>query len=80
MTLKTTELAKSFKGRAVVKGVSLSISSGKAVGLLGPNGAGKTTLVRAIAGFLAPASGRIALDTSTRCSGAPDDDGTPERG
>ncbi len=61
MTLKTIELAKSFKGRAVVKGVSLSISSGKAVGLLGPNGAGKTTTFYMMVGLVKPDSGSVTL-------------------
>ena len=42
-TLKAQHLAKSYKGRQVVRDVSLSIDSGQIVGLLGPNGAGKTT-------------------------------------
>ena len=39
--LKAVNLAKSYKGREVVRGVSLSIEQGEIVGLLGPNGAGK---------------------------------------
>ena len=41
-------------GRAVLKQVSLSLSSGHLVALVGPNGAGKTTLLRALAGLVAP--------------------------
>jgi len=40
-------------GRAVLKQVSLSLSSGHLVALVGPNGAGKTTLLRALAGLVA---------------------------
>ncbi len=41
--LKVEGLGKSFKGRPVLRSVSLSVHRGEAVGLLGPNGAGKTT-------------------------------------
>ena len=36
-------LVKTYRGRTVVKDVSISVRSGEVVGLLGPNGAGKTT-------------------------------------
>jgi iron complex transport system ATP-binding protein len=39
-------------GRAVLRDISLSLSSGHLVALVGPNGAGKTTLLRALAGLL----------------------------
>jgi lipopolysaccharide export system ATP-binding protein len=43
MKLVVAHLAKSYKGRQVVKDVSLEVNAGQIVGLLGPNGAGKTT-------------------------------------
>ncbi len=55
-------LRKSYKRRPVVKGVSLSVRRGEAVGLLGPNGAGKTTVFYMITGLIAADSGRISLD------------------
>src|SRR5262249_61530950 len=42
--LSVHTVAKSFVGRKVVRGVSLYVRKGEAVGLLGPNGAGKTTV------------------------------------
>jgi iron complex transport system ATP-binding protein len=45
-------LGVNLSGRAVLKDVSLSLSSGHLVALVGPNGAGKTTLLRALAGLL----------------------------
>jgi lipopolysaccharide export system ATP-binding protein len=53
---------KSFVGRKVVKGVSLYLRQGEAVGLLGPNGAGKTTVFYMMTGLIPADKGRIALD------------------
>ena len=60
--LSTDEIGKSYKGRQVVRGVSLDISQGEVVGLLGPNGAGKTTSFYMIVGLIAPDTGRILAD------------------
>jgi len=53
---------KSFVGRRVVKGVSLSLRRGEAVGLLGPNGAGKTTVFYMITGLIKADKGTIQFD------------------
>ncbi|HTS40055.1 MAG TPA: LPS export ABC transporter ATP-binding protein [Xanthobacteraceae bacterium] len=53
---------KSFGGSKVVKGASLYLRRGEAVGLLGPNGAGKTTIFYMITGLIKADSGRIELD------------------
>jgi lipopolysaccharide export system ATP-binding protein len=53
---------KSFVGRRVVRGVSLYVRKGEAVGLLGPNGAGKTTVFYMITGLIRADKGRIELD------------------
>ncbi len=53
---------KTFGGRKVVKGASLYVRRGEAVGLLGPNGAGKTTIFYIITGLIAADRGRIELD------------------
>jgi len=53
---------KSFVGRKVVKGVSLYVSKGEAVGLLGPNGAGKTTVFYMVTGLIKADKGRVELD------------------
>jgi len=60
--LEARNLEKSFKGRKVVKGVSLEVSQGEVVGLLGPNGAGKTTVFYMITGLIAPDAGSIHLN------------------
>jgi lipopolysaccharide export system ATP-binding protein len=61
-TLSATGLAKSYKGRKVVKSVSLNVSAGQIVGLLGPNGAGKTTSFYMIVGLVDNDSGAITLN------------------
>jgi lipopolysaccharide export system ATP-binding protein len=53
---------KSFAGRKVVRGASLYVRQGEAVGLLGPNGAGKTTVFYMITGLIKADHGRIELD------------------
>ncbi len=55
-------IGKSFRGRAVVKGVSLKLGRGEVVGLLGPNGAGKTTCFYMITGLITADYGSIYLD------------------
>lgn len=60
-TLVATHLAKSYKGRQVVKDVSLQVGAGQIVGLLGPNGAGKTTTFYMIVGLVASDKGQISL-------------------
>ena len=62
MKLSAKEIKKSYGERQVVKGVSLTVSSGEIVGLLGPTGAGKTTTFYSLAGFLRPESGSIFFD------------------
>jgi lipopolysaccharide export system ATP-binding protein len=60
--LQTSEISKSYRGRRVVDGVSVSVSQGEVVGLLGPNGAGKTTSFYMIVGLVTPDSGKVLLD------------------
>ncbi len=60
--IKAFALHKSFKGRKVLKGVSLEVNKGEIVGLLGPNGAGKTTLFNCLIGFVYPDSGKVEID------------------
>lgn len=62
MKLKAENLIKSYKGRKVVKGISIEVNQGEIVGLLGPNGAGKTTSFYMIVGLIKPNGGNIFLD------------------
>jgi lipopolysaccharide export system ATP-binding protein len=60
--LATHSVEKSFGGRKVVRGASLYVRRGEAVGLLGPNGAGKTTVFYMITGLIKADRGRIELE------------------
>lgn len=59
--LKADNLCKSYKGRTVVRDVSMEIRSGEVIGLLGPNGAGKTTSFYMVAGLVRADKGEITL-------------------
>ena len=54
--IELDNLAVSFGGRPILKGLSIALG-GRSIGLLGPNGAGKTTLIHTLLGFHSPASG-----------------------
>lgn len=59
--LQARALEKSYRGRRVVKGVSLAVQAGEIVGLLGPNGAGKTTVFDMMVGLTVPDKGEVLL-------------------
>jgi lipopolysaccharide export system ATP-binding protein len=59
--LSTSNLRKVYRGRAVVKDVSVEVGPGEIVGLLGPNGAGKTTTFYMVVGLTPPDSGQVHL-------------------
>ena len=63
--LKVNRLAKSYKGRKVVRDISIDIKQGEIVGLLGPNGAGKTTCFYMIVGLISTDSGDIILNNES---------------
>lgn len=52
-------IAKSYRGRRVVDGVSIHVNAGEIVGLLGPNGAGKTTSFNMVVGLVRPDAGAV---------------------
>lgn len=64
MKLYAENIAKSYKGRQVVKSVTVSVEQGEIVGLLGPNGAGKTTSFYMIVGLVSPEKGKVFLDNN----------------
>lgn len=62
MYIETKSLKKAYKGREVVKGISVRVDQGTVVGLLGPNGAGKTTTFYMIVGLVTPDAGQVIID------------------
>lgn len=59
MSLKATNLTKSFYGKTVVNNISFEVKPGEVVGLLGPNGAGKTTSFDMVVGLVKPEDGNV---------------------
>jgi len=64
LILRSENLKKIYKKRAVVNKVSVQVEQGEVVGLLGPNGAGKTTTFYMIVGMIKPNEGKVFLDNS----------------
>ncbi|MFN2355630.1 MAG: ABC transporter ATP-binding protein [Desulfopila sp.] len=60
--LQLRNLTISYDKKPVISDLSLDIEDGEMVSLLGPSGAGKTTILKAIAGLVRPASGKIILN------------------
>jgi len=60
--LEAKKLEKSYRGRKIVRGISLQVKHGEVVGLLGPNGAGKTTTFYMVVGLVRPDQGSVLLD------------------
>ena len=48
--LKITDLHASIDGKAILKGISLSVNAGEVHAVMGPNGSGKSTLAQVLAG------------------------------
>src|SRR5438128_3252182 len=58
----TIRLGARAQPRLILDRISLDIPAGQFVCVLGPSGCGKSTLLNALAGFVAPASGRVSVD------------------
>jgi len=70
--LKIDDLRINYGGINAVKGVSFEVPDGEIVTLIGANGAGKSTTLRAIAGLVKPASGKIYYDSEDITALPPD--------
>ena len=62
MKFELKDIHKSFGDKEILKGITFSVESGKALGLLGRNGAGKTTTIRTIMDVFHANSGEMFLD------------------
>lgn len=60
--IETSNISKSYNGRKILDGVSITVREGEIYGLVGRNGAGKTTLIRSILGLVSPDSGEIKIN------------------
>jgi ABC-2 type transport system ATP-binding protein len=61
ITVRASDLSRSYGSRSAVSGISFELRQGEVLGLLGPNGAGKTTTLQMLAGCLAPSTGAIEI-------------------
>ena len=57
---------------AAVQGVSFRVRRGETAALLGPSGCGKSTILKAVAGFLRPAAGRVLVEGKPVARPGPD--------
>jgi phospholipid/cholesterol/gamma-HCH transport system ATP-binding protein len=59
--LAVTNLYKSFRGHAVLNGISLGVARGETLAVLGRSGTGKSVLLRLIIGLEKPDSGSVCI-------------------
>ena len=65
------DVSVAYGGVVVLESLNLEVRPGEIVALIGPSGSGKTTALRAVAGFVRPASGRITIGTRDVTNVAP---------
>jgi branched-chain amino acid transport system ATP-binding protein len=71
MRLEVEDVHAGYGRIEVLRGLSLEVPDGIAVGLFGPNGHGKTTLLRAISGLLPVTRGAVRFGGATLTNGSP---------
>jgi len=74
-SLTAEKLACARGERTLFSALNFRVRAGQALAVEGANGAGKTSLLRLIAGFLAPASGRLVVKIADRESNDADERG-----
>jgi len=60
--LEIKSLHKNYGNHEVLKGVSITLKPGEALGIAGPNGVGKTTLIESICGIVRITKGEMYLN------------------
>lgn len=60
--IEIKDVHKSFDGQHILRGVNLSIPTGKITVIIGPSGTGKTVLLRHIIGLIMPDQGQVIVD------------------
>ena len=60
-TVRFDAVTVAYRGAVVLKPLTLDVTAGEILAMIGPSGSGKTTALRAVAGFVRPASGRIHI-------------------
>ena len=60
-TVAFDRVSVAYRGVVVLKPLTLEVAAGEILAMIGPSGSGKTTALRAVAGFVKPAGGRIRI-------------------
>ena len=60
--IKLINVNKSFKERAILRNINLTIDAGETLAIIGGSGSGKSTLLRLMVGLITPTSGEIWID------------------
>ena len=60
--IKVVDLHKSFRGQAVLKGITLDLETGKITTIIGGSGSGKTVLLKHLNALLLPDRGNVLVD------------------
>ena len=63
--IQLQDLAKSFGGRSVLKGLTLEVPSGQNTVIIGHSGSGKSVTLKLVIGLLEPDSGTVQVDGET---------------
>ena len=62
MSIKVTNVTKTYNQQKALNNVSFSADKGQIIGFLGPNGAGKSTMMKILTGFIKPNEGNVFVD------------------
>jgi iron complex transport system ATP-binding protein len=72
LNIDVQDIRFAYRGREILKKISLSLRSGDFLGLLGPNGSGKSTFLKNLLGYLKPQKGRIVFSGTPGLPGTND--------